>query len=57
MTRHAVINNENTVVNVVIFTGDSWTPPENHFIVESNKADIGDIYDKENNEFIKKIGA
>ena len=52
--RHALINKETKqVVNVIIWEGEPWTPPTNHFVVQSDTAGIGDIWDESNNLFIR----
>ncbi len=55
MTRHAVIENESRlVVNCVEWNGGEWLPPRNHLVVQSDIANIGDIYDEKNKSFISK---
>ncbi len=54
--RDAVIQTiDNVVVNVVMWNGDTgpdgWHPPEGCFTVQSDTANIGDIYDPENGTF------
>ena len=54
--RYAVIqNSDNTVVNVIMWNGDTgpdgWHPPEGCIAVQSDTANIGDIYDPENGTF------
>lgn len=53
MARHAIVNSENKVVNVIDWEGAEWLPPRNHQVIQSDKADIGDFYDIENKDFIK----
>lgn len=55
MKRLVVLNNKNTVVNVVV-ADDTWEPPKGHSLVEDDNASIGWIYN--NGAFInpnKKI--
>jgi len=52
--RHAVINKDTKkVTNVIVWNGDSWTPPANHFVVRSDECDINDTWDEVNKKFIK----
>ena len=53
MARHAIVNKDNLVVNVVIWEGASWLPPHNHIVVQCDSVDIGDLYIPEKNSFIK----
>lgn len=53
MNRHAIINQENKVVNVVIWDGREWIPPRNHMVVRTDTGNIGDIYDPVKNIFIR----
>lgn len=54
MTRHAIIEHKtNLVVNCVEWHGAEWLPPRNHLVVNSQTADIGDIYDPETGIFTK----
>ena len=52
--RHAIVNKDNKVVNVVIWQGASWLPPMNHYVINciDEKCDIGDTYDPVNKVFI-----
>lgn len=43
--RHALVNSENKVVNVVVWNGHPWIPPVGHMVVQDDKVNIGDIYD------------
>ncbi len=55
--RHAIINSENKVVNVIIWDGVSnWVPPIGCSVINciDDKCDIDDIYDPEINSFTKK---
>ena len=49
--KHAIVNKENKVVNVVIWEGAEWLPPRDHLVVRSDVAGIGDIYHPETNSF------
>jgi hypothetical protein len=55
MARHAIVNKENKVVNVVIWEGAEWLPPRNHLVVhdKTELCNIGDMYDPKTNLFIK----
>ena len=54
--RYAVIDNgTNIVVNVVMWNGDTgpdgWHSPEGTYVIQSDIANIGDIYDPDNGTF------
>jgi hypothetical protein len=51
MARHAIVNKEGTVVNVVIWEGAQWLPPKDHYVVQHDQANIGDKYDFQSNSF------
>lgn len=54
MYRHAIVNKENKVINVIIWDGSSsWQPPKDHQIIKDNNADVGDRYDPVNKKFNK----
>lgn len=53
--RHAIVDKDNKVVNVVIWEGAEWLPPRNHIVIRSDNASIGDIYDPVRNVFLKPI--
>lgn len=53
--RHAIVEKATMkVVNVIIWEGAEFLPPKNHFVVRSDKCDIGDLYIPEKNEFVKQ---
>lgn len=49
--RHAIIDKNNVVVNVVIWKGAEWLPPRDHMVVQADGVNVGDIYDPEMNTF------
>lgn len=50
MLRHAVINKEGKVVNVVIWDGKTkWQAPEGCITVQNDQVNIGDDYDFQKN--------
>lgn len=49
--RHAIVNKDNVVVNVVLWDGCEWLPPRDHIIVQNDHAGIGDIYIPQKNVF------
>ena len=51
--RHAIVNKDNKVVNVVIWNGHPWQPPVDHFVVQNDTVALGDIYNPDTNSFIK----
>jgi hypothetical protein len=52
MIRHAVINKDNVVVNVILWNRRAkWSPPEGHYLVQDDKVNIGDYYHKDKNKF------
>lgn len=56
--RYAVVNKESNIVeNCVLWDGneEKWKCPETHYLVESVNAGIGDIYDKEEEDFLRKL--
>ncbi len=54
MTRHAIVDMDTRkVVNVVIWKGAEWLPPRNHWVVQNDRVDIGDLYDPDKNTFTK----
>ena len=57
MARHALVNKDNKVVNVVIWEGAEWLPPQDHYVIQDDNVDLGDIYDPEKKIFIKNAPA
>lgn len=55
MARHAIVNKENKVVNVVVWEGKEWLPPRDHLVVHcaDGNCDIGDTYNPQSNTFTK----
>lgn len=52
MAAHAIVNNETKeVVNVIVWDGAEWLPPRGHLVIQSDVANIGDIYDSETKTF------
>lgn len=52
MYRYAVCNQDNKVVNVIIWDGVSkWQPPAGHFVVKHDFCDTGHVYDPVSNSF------
>ena len=53
--RHAVIDKKtNMVVNVVMWDGNNkWSPPNGHYVVQSDIADKDDLYDIKQKTFTK----
>jgi hypothetical protein len=50
--RYAMVNADNVVINVIMWDGESpYTPPLGCFLVQSDTANIGDIYDPNNGTF------
>lgn len=54
MTRHAVIDQNGNVVNVIEWDGAEFLPPRNHLVVQSEICDIGDTYEDRAEVFTKK---
>lgn len=50
--RHAIVNKDGLIVNVVIWKGAKWKAPDNHYVVYSPVCNIGDRYDIENDILI-----
>jgi len=57
MSRFAIVNAENKVVNVIIWEGGEFLPPRDHMVVKcpTGHTNIGDTYDVSNNSFIKPV--
>lgn len=53
--RHAIVNKDKVVVNVIVWEGAEWLPPKNHWVVQHDSVNIGDIYDEESNSFTRNI--
>lgn len=52
--RYAVVNLETTeVINIIIFNGGNWSPPQGYIAVQSESAQIGDTFDVIHKKFIK----
>ena len=53
--RHAVIDKKtNMVVNVVMWDGNNkWNPPNGNYVIQSDIADAGDLYDLKKKTFTK----
>lgn len=51
--RHAIVNKDGKVVNVIIWEGSEFLPPRDHYVIQSDVADIGDSYDFDNKSFSK----
>lgn len=51
--KHALVNKDNVVVNIILWDGAEWKPPVDHYVIQSDEAQINDIYDPQNNVFIK----
>jgi hypothetical protein len=55
MTRHAIVENgTNKVVNCIVWDGDEWLPPKDHWVICSDVANKGDTYDPQTNTFYKQ---
>ena len=55
--RHAIINLEGRVVNIVMWDLKSnWRPSPGLIAIHSKNANIGDFYDQETRKFYKKEG-
>lgn len=53
MARHAIVNAQGVVVNIVDWEGAEWLPPRGHLIVASEVCDVDDLYDDETKVFTK----
>ncbi len=51
--RHGIVNKDGKVVNVIIWNGAEFLPPQDHYVIQHDSIDIGDSYDFENNVVIK----
>jgi len=52
MARYALINKEQKVVNIIVWEGKPWSPPADHFVIQSDIANIGDEYQANTGKFI-----
>lgn len=52
--KHALINKDNKVVNIIIWDGQSWLPPVDHMVIRCDDCNIGDTYDKASHTFTKE---
>jgi len=56
--RYAVVNEQSDIVeNCIMWDGDEtiWKCPQGFYLVESLQAGIGDVYNKNDNEFSRKL--
>lgn len=53
MARYAIIDKNNVVVNVIMYHGGNWKPPQNQIMVRSDIADVGNVYIPLTNDFDK----
>lgn len=52
--RHAVINKNNVVINVIVYIpGSTWQPKQDCYLIPSETANIGDWYDTASKKFFK----
>lgn len=51
--RHAIVNKDGQVINVIIWEGAEFLPPRNHYVIRDDFVDIGDSYDFNKKIFIK----
>jgi len=54
MANFAIVENESKlVVNVIVWDNAEWLPPRNHMVIQSDTANIGDIYNPDTQTFEK----
>lgn len=53
--KHALINKDNKVDNIIVWDGRELTPPKGMTIVRCDDCNIGDTYDPKTNKFNKSI--
>jgi len=52
MANFALVENEtNLVVNIIVWHGAEWQPPRDHLVIQSDTANIGDLYNPETQTF------
>ena len=51
MVKHAIIDQNNKVVNVVITPNGQFVVPRNHIAIESQVVRLGDMYNPEDGSF------
>lgn len=49
--RHAIIDKDNVVINVIIWDGNNWTPPVDCIVIKDDMVNRGDIYNPDTNTF------
>lgn len=54
MTKHAILNEDGEVVNVILWQGAEWLPPRGHWVIQDDQCSIGDVYDLEKGVCIKR---
>jgi len=55
MANFALVENEtNLVVNIIVWDGAKWLPPRDHSVIQSDTANIGDLYDPQTQTFLQQ---
>ncbi len=53
--KHAVIHEiSSKVVNIIELENSLWNPPQGCYVIQSEEAEIGDVYDKDKDIFFTK---
>lgn len=53
MYKHAIIDQNNKVVNVVITPNGQFKHPQGYIVVEADNVKVGDIYNPQDGSFLK----
>lgn len=56
MYKHAIINPEGKVVNIIIWDGqDKWSPPKDHTVIQNDSVYVNDTYDFDKKIIVKNV--
>ena len=51
--KHAIVDKSGLVVNIILWEGSEWLPPRDHYVIQDDNVNIGDIYDFNKKTFSK----
>ena len=56
MARHGIVEPATgEVINVIVWEGAEWLPPRGKMVIQHDKIDIGDKWDDDNKNLIKRF--
>lgn len=55
MSRFAIVNDKNEVVNVIVWEGAEFLPPRGHSVIKDDGVDVHDLYDPQAKKFTKAL--